>query len=248
MLLKAIILGLLYWLIMGRSVYFASLALRNPLVLGVVIGLIFGDVKNGLIYGATIQLVWMGVVEAGGNIPTDQALASFIAIPAAIVNNVSPSAVVAIAVPFGVLGVLLNNGRVAINTFYNAPANKAVEERNYNRLSHFSFIIPWLTNGVIYFTPVFVATLFGSSVLKAFIKIVPTWFMNGLNSAGLILPALGFALTMIVIGKKKYLPIFILGFFIFTIAKYSMLTAAIIGTCLALIILLFKQNDDEEAA
>lgn len=202
----------------------------------------------GLLYGATIQLMYMGGIEAGGNIPSDKGLAACIAIPAAIATNLDPAAAVALAVPFGVLGVLINNVRRTINSFYNAKADMFVEEGKYDKLNIFSFLLPWLTNGVLYFTPVFVATLYGSSVVEGFINIVPEWLMNGLANAGNILPALGFALTLVVMGKKKYLPFFVLGFFLFSILNFSMLTGAVIALCLALIVALFKQNDEEELA
>lgn len=248
MLIKAILGGLIYWLSMGRACYFLSFAFRKPVVLGVIIGLVYGDVAKGLMYGATIQLMYMGGIEAGGNIPSDQGLASCIAIPAAIATNLDPAAAVALAVPFGVLGVLINNVRRTINAFYNAKADKFVEEGEYDKLNVFSFLLPWLTNGVLYFTPVFIATLFGASVVQAFINVVPTWLMNGLNNADNMLPALGFALTLVVMGKQKYLPFFVLGFFLYSILGFSMLTGAVLALCLALIVSLFKQTDEEEAA
>lgn len=53
MLIKAILVGLIYWLSMGRACYFLSFAFRKPVVLGVIIGLVYGDVAKGLMYGAT---------------------------------------------------------------------------------------------------------------------------------------------------------------------------------------------------
>ena len=38
------------------------------------------------------------------------------------------------------------------------------------------------------------------------LKFIPEWLMNGLANAGGMLPALGFALTLVVMGKKQYLP------------------------------------------
>ena len=149
MVIKAILVGLVYWIAIGRANYYFSFAFRKPVVLGVFIGLIFGDVKTGLLYGATIQLMYMGGIEAGGNIPSDQALASCIAIPAAIINNLDPAASVAIAVPFGVLGVLINNVRRTINSFYNTKADNYVEKGEYDKLSKMSFVLPWLTNGAL---------------------------------------------------------------------------------------------------
>ena len=246
MVIKAILVGLIYWISMGRAQYFFAYAFRKPVVLGVIIGLVFGDVKSGLIYGATIQLLYMGGIEAGGNIPSDQALAACIAIPAALVSGLEPDAAVALAVPFGVLGVLLNNVRRTFNSFYNTRADKLIEDGKYDQLSIFSFLIPWLTNGVLYFTPVFIATLFGANVVKAFINVIPKWAMSGLENAGGMLPALGFALTLVVMGKKQYLPFFVLGFFMFSVMNFSMLTGTVFALCIAMICSLFRQNSDEE--
>ena len=245
MVIQSILVGLLYWISMGRAQYFFSFAFRKPVVLGVFIGLVFGDVQMGLLYGATIQLMYMGGIEAGGNIPSDQGLATCIAIPAAIMNNLDPGAAVALAVPFGVLGVLINNVRRTINAFYNTKADQFVEGEQYDKLNLFSFLLPWLTNGVLYFTPVFIATLFGANVVEAFIQVIPNWLMNGLTNAGNMLPALGFALTLVVMGKKQYLPFFVLGFFLYSVLGFSMLTGAVIALCFALIVSLFKQNSEE---
>lgn len=246
MLIPSILVGLTYWLAMGRAQYYFSFAFRNPVILGVVIGWIFGDVSAGLLYGATIQLLYMGGIEAGGNIPSDRALAACIAIPAALQNGLDPNTAVALAVPFGVLGVLINNVRRTINSFYNTQADKFVSEHQYERLSLFSFVIPWLTNGLLYFTPVFVATMFGANVVQAFINIIPEWLMNGLSNAGGMLPALGFALTLVVMGKKQYLPFFVTGFFAYSVLGFSMLTGAVFAVCIAMISSLYKQSSDEE--
>lgn len=245
MVIQAILVGLVYWISMGRALYYVSFAFRKPVVLGVIIGLIFGDVSKGLLYGATIQLLYMGGIEAGGNIPSDQALAACIAIPAALVSNLDANTAVALAVPFGVLGVLINNVRRTINSFYNTRADKLVELGKYDTLSKYSFVIPWLTNGVLYFTPVFIATLFGPKIVQAMIDLIPAWAMTGLSNAGGMLPALGFALTLVVMGKKKYLPFFVLGFFMYSVMKFSMLTGAIFALSIAMIVSLFKQNDEE---
>lgn len=43
---------------------------------------------------------------------------------------------------------------------------------------------------------------------------VPQWLVHGFSVAGGLLPALGFALTMFVIGKKELFPWFIIGYFL----------------------------------
>ena len=72
--------------------------------------------------------------------------------------------------------------------------------------------------------------------------------MDGLTNAGNMLPALGFALTIVVMGKQKYLPFFVLGFFLYSILGFSMLTGAVLAMCLAMIASLFVQTDEEVGA
>lgn len=246
MVIKAILVGILYWLGMGRAEYYVAYALRKPVVTGTLIGVIYGNVPAGLLYGASIQLMWMGGIEAGGNIPADQSLATCIAVPAAILSGIKPGAAVALAVPFSVLGVLINNLRRTFNSFFNTRVDRLIAERKYDAVNKWEFLIPWACNFVLYFTPVFVATLFGPVVLKVFVNVIPTWLMNGLNNAGMMLPALGFALTIVVMGKKKYIPFFVLGYFMFATMKFSMLTGAVYAISIALIFSLLRQNDDVE--
>ncbi|AEB07649.1 phosphotransferase system PTS sorbose-specific IIC subunit [Coriobacterium glomerans PW2] len=242
--ISAALVGITYWISMGRAFYYFSFAFRKPVVIGVVIGLIYGDVPIGLVVGATIQLMYMGGIEAGGNIPSDQGLAACIAIPVAIINHLDAGTAVAIAVPFGVLGVLLNNIRRTINSLFSTRVDALVEDEKYDLVSVFSFALPWAMNFIVYFVPVFIATLLGPSAVQAVINVIPTWIMNGLANAGNMLPALGFALTLVIMGKKQYLPFFVVGFFMFAITGFSMLTGAIFALCFALIANLFVQHEE----
>src|SRR5699024_1602255 len=230
---------------MGRAHYFFSYALRRPIILGIIIGLIFGDAEAGLIYGGAIQLIYMGGIEAGGNIPSDMALATCISVPAAIVNNLDPATAVTIAVPFVVLGALINNFRRTINTFFNARADKLIDDGDYDQAARYGFLIPWLANGFLHFIPVFLATWLGPAVVESFINVIPEVILSGLENAGGMLPAVGFALTLVVLGKRKYLPFFVLGFFLYTIIDMSMITLAILGLSLALIVSITSDDSDK---
>lgn len=241
--IRALLVGLIYWLAMGRANYFFSLMFRQPLLLGVIYGALYGDVHAGLMYGANIQLMYIGVVAAGGNIPNDPALAASIAIPVAIVNGLDSGAAIAIAVPFGVMGVMVNNLRRTINTMFLATkVDKYIEEGEYKKAHKYQFIIPWLINGVMYAIPVFLINLIGPTMIQKVIEVIPTWLQNGIANAGNMLPALGFALTLVVMGKQ-YMPYFLLGFFIYAITGFSMLTGAIIAFALGMIVESVSSNN-----
>lgn len=114
----AIFNGLVYWLISCKIGYTLESALGSGLFIGFVYGLYFGDVATGLALGASIQLVYLGMVSTGGNMPADNALAAVIAIPIAFKSGLDGNAAVALAVPFGVLGVFLDQLRRTSNSIW----------------------------------------------------------------------------------------------------------------------------------
>lgn len=76
---------------------------------------------------------------------------------------------------------------------------------------------------------------------------VPDWIMTGLQVAGGILPALGFAITISVIGKKGILPYFILGFFLFQYAQQvNTIAFALLGIFMAFMHITFTNNKTSE--
>ena len=58
--------------------------LGRPLVAGLVVGVILGDVQTGIIVGAAIQLVYIALVTPGGTVSADVRAVSYIGIPLAI--------------------------------------------------------------------------------------------------------------------------------------------------------------------
>ncbi|MBP3039032.1 PTS sugar transporter subunit IIC [Bacillaceae bacterium Marseille-Q3522] len=235
MIIQSALVGILYWIATNRIWYGFSMLIRQPLSLAVFIGFIFGDMTTALITGATLQMMYLGTIAPGGNIPADEALAACVAIPIAIQANVSPEMAVTIAVPVGILGVLLDNLRRTINIGFVHLADKYAEDANIKGIRRAAFLYPLLLIFPIRFIPAFVANVFGVDAVQAFMKAVPEWVTHGLSVAGGILPALGFALTMVVIGKKNFIPFFIIGFFIVAYSGISIVGVAIFGLCIAFI-------------
>ena len=66
--------------------------------------------------------------------------------------------------------------------------------------------------------------------------------MHGLEVAGGMLPALGFALIMHMIGKPRYIVFMILGYFIMRMTSWSNIILAIFGVCLAFIVIMLKRE------
>ncbi|TGC32962.1 PTS sorbose transporter subunit IIC, partial [Salmonella enterica subsp. enterica serovar Enteritidis] len=84
---------------------------------------------------------------------------------------------------------------------------------------------------------------FGQDVVESFLKLMPHWLTHSFEIMGGILPALGFAITIMVIGKKSLLPWFIGGFFAVLYLKVDIMAMAIFGTCVAFLIKGLAKNE-----
>lgn len=240
---NAIVGGVLYFIGTQRAGYGLSSATGSPILIGFVYGLIYGDVTSGLIVGANIQLVYLGIIATGGNIPADPALAGVIAVPVALELGLDASTAVGLAVPFGVLGVFLDQIRRTTNSIWVRKADADALEGNERGIFHNAFTYPMLVTVVLRFVPVFIINLFGANAVQWAMEAFPEWIINGFAIAGGILPAMGFAIIIITIGKRNLLPYFIIGFFLVQYLEISVMAAAIFGISIA--ILVFFQ--DEEA-
>lgn len=93
----------------------------------------------------------------------------------------------------------------------------------------------------------FLANMYGADAVQNFMNSVPTWLTEGFSVAGGLLPALGFALTLFVIGKKQLMPLFFVGYFLVIVSKITVFEAAIFGVCVILLVMTFSNKKAEEA-
>lgn len=233
--IQALLIGIVYWLGTNRIWYGITHVIRQPLIMAVLVGFIMGDTKTAMMIGAPLQLIYLGTISPGGNIPADEAFAACVAIPIAIKTGVSVEVAVSLAVPVGLLGVLLDTLRRTYATGFVRLADRAVEEDDPKAYRRATFWYPFFVAIPLRIVPAFLATYFGADAVQSFLNVIPDWVTNGLSVAGGILPALGFAVTMIVIGKKSLLPYFIIGFLIMSYSGIGTIGIAAIGLCIALL-------------
>ena len=84
------------WYTMGR-----------PLVSGLIIGVILGDVRTGILMGAAVQTLYIGLVTPGLSMPADLNFAAYMGIPLAMVAGASTEYALSLSVPLSFLGVSL---------------------------------------------------------------------------------------------------------------------------------------------
>ena len=245
MLIVSIFTGIYYWIMKTDVGYAITHAIRQPLFSALLIGRIMGDVKQAVIIGAAVQILYIGLVAAGSNLPADDCLAGLIAIPIALKSGLSPELAIAIAVPVGVMGVFVDQLRKTINVIFVHMADKYAEEGNTRQITLCNVLYPTLLSFFMRFPIPFLANLYGADAVKSFMDTVPQWIIHGFSVAGGLLPALGFALTMFVIGRKELLPWFFIGYFMIRFSGMPVIGAAIFGLCAVLLITMYKRKSEE---
>ncbi|SJZ68309.1 PTS mannose/fructose/sorbose/N-acetylgalactosamine transporter subunit IIC [Anaerorhabdus furcosa] len=246
-LLIAVVSGLLYFLGTSRIGYGLSSAIGAPVTLGFVFGLMFGDPIKGLILGASINLLYLGVVFTGGNVPSDGCLAACIAIPVAFQLNLDVDTAVTIAVPFGILGSFIDQIRRTSNLIWLHKADDCAAKGDQKGIYWCAMIYPTIVAFAIRFIPVFVINMFGANVVQTILTYLPQFIITGLSVAGGILPAIGFAVIIMSIGRKELLPYFFMGFFAVKYLNVGTMACAVFGICIAAL-MYFKSNKKGEVA
>ena len=208
-----ILVAVYYWLCnldlgnLGR-------ALMNPTFIGVLFGLIYGDVTTGTILGASINIMYISVAAVGANMPADDSLAACVAIPIALSSGLDPETAVLLAVPFGILGTFMDNLRRMVNGVWNRKALAYAEKLNFKGITICNTLGPWAVQFIIR-VPIVTAIMVGVSTgTAAIMDVIPAWIMNALSVVGGVLPGFGLVLCATFIGRKHLFPFFIAGFFV----------------------------------
>ena len=247
MLAVAIFAGLWYWFVKTDIGYGITHAIRQPLFVAIPIGLLMGDLQQAIIIGAAIQILYIGLVAAGSNLPADDALAGLIAIPVALSSGLSPELAIAIAVPIGIGGIFIDQLRKTINITWVHMADRYAEKADTRGIVLANFVFPTILGFFLRFPVVFFAIMFGGDAVTTVLNAVPEWLVHGFSVAGGLLPALGFALTMFVIGRRDLIPWFVIGYFLVVFTGIPVVGAAIFGICAVILITIYGRSKNPAA-
>lgn len=251
--LQAAIISIWVAMVMSRGLGGATLTLRfSPMMTGLIVGIVFNDISNAMIITAAIQLIYMGVFSPGGQMPSEPAIATAVAVPVALLGDMQPAAAVAVAVPVGLLGSYLYQLRFFLNTMIMKLTERYADEANSSGLTLSIIILPIICSVALFLPFMFVALYFGAPIIADIIKSNAGGLVfHILNVIGGGLAAVGIALTIYVIGKKNYIIFFLLAYFMAVIAKplnITMVTYAIVGAIVAFIFVLAKSEAVNSAA
>ena len=231
--MQAIVIGLIAAL--GSFDYqLGTLYIFRPIVLGPLVGLVLGDLHQGLIVGANLELFFMGAISIGAYIPPDVIVGGVLATAFAITIGQGVEAAIALALPIALLSLALGNINDAIAPFILKIADKSAKKGEIKGVSFSHHLIGGL-NCLRRFIFVFLAFKLGVNKMEIFLNSVPDVLIDGMAAAAGLLPALGFAMLMRMILNRQLKPYYFLGFVLAAYLNVPVLGVAIIGLIIVLI-------------
>jgi len=237
-LLQAVLIGLGYYL--ANSPWLIGLGyftIYRPLVAGFFVGLIMGDVAQGTLIGAAINVAYLGFISAGGSLPGDPALAGWLGTTLALAASLSYSQALALAVPIGLLGTIVWNTRMTVDALFAHWADSYAEKGDIRMTGWMNVIPSQILLFVITFIPCAWAAYSGTQAVVDLLNQLPSWVLNGLAIAGGIFAAIGIAMNMRFIFRGAVIPYFFIGYFIMVASSNGVpiIVVAIIGLALAVL-------------
>lgn len=209
--------------------------LSRPLVLGPLVGLVLGDLHQGIVIGASLELIFMGNIKVGAAIPPDVVTGGVLGTAFAILSGKGTGIALALSIPISILAEMLLSAlfvaRSGLNKVFDRYA-AAGDWRAVQRLHVASGFMKPLLMAIVGF----LALQLGAGAMKTFLDHIPDWVNTGLQVAGNILPALGFALLMHLLFQKRVAPYFFLGFILAAFLKLPVIAIGGLGVIIAVLV------------
>lgn len=233
---------------MGQWWFFGPVTkcLVYPLTTGTLVGVFMGDPMLGMMAGANIQLIYLGWISAGGTMPSNTIVAGVFGTAMTILSGADAKMAVTFAIPFSMLGLLLNQIYMTVNAAWIHRADKLLDQGNLRGVRLMNFVPSACMAFILYGIPAFLLVYSGSGWAQQLIDMVPKHVISALEVVGGIMPALGIAMLLNYLGKKKLIPWFFAGFFLTVYSGLGMTAISIFSAIIALVMYLNSNNKSED--
>lgn len=230
----------------GTSI--GNYTLGRPLVAGLVVGIILGDIPDGILVGMAIQVVYIALVIPGGTVSADVRAACYIGIPLALIavkaqgldagSADAAALATSLGATCGTLGAILFYGTATINLAWQAMGWKWLEKGDTHKLYLVDMVLPWISHLICSFLPTFLLVYFGGDAVNNLLASLP---MDGipmktLFAVGSLLPCVGIAILLkqVITKPTDFLPFFF-GFTLAAVMGCNLIAASAIACFFALI-------------
>lgn len=226
---------------------------HRPLIAGTLTGIALGDIRTGIIAGATMEFVALGWMTIGAAVPPDPALAGITVAILEILGKQNIGVAVSIAIPIAVAGQLLQiaqKGTIDIILMHFAEAG--VEKGKLSRvtMAHFLTAIPSALRVAV--PSLLMAYFANATPVQSMLNSIPKEITAGLQISSGLLVMVGYAMILNLINAKELMSFLIIGFLVMTFSDITIFALTLLGISFAVIyyhitslILKSQQNRDK---
>ncbi|MGF1714215.1 PTS mannose/fructose/sorbose/N-acetylgalactosamine transporter subunit IIC [Photobacterium chitinilyticum] len=254
MFFEAVVIGILCYLGALSTPWLLGLTggwytLSRPLVSGMLVGIVLGDIQTGIMVGVAVQAVYIAMVTPGGSMPADLNFVAYPAVALGIMSGQGVEVAVAIAATIGIAGTIIFNFMMVLNSYWNHRADLSVDDGDDKGVYMNTAIYPQITNFLMRFIPTFIAVYFGNQYIEGFMASLPELVINTMTVLGGILPAVGIAILLKQIIKETSMLIyFLVGFVGIVFLNLNMVGLVMIGALFALLHYNYKPDPQPATA
>ena len=213
---------------------------ERPLVAGLIAGLFLGDVQTGVLVGAALEAVFLGIVDVGGSVTAEPVTATVLAVAFVSTMGMEQGTAVALAVPIGLLGGLVYSViHLSISSLAAPLIEKAAATGDPKKVN----LVWFVGGGIKHFivaVPTFLGVLLGAEPMSVVMNQIPDQVIAGLTASGSLLPAVGMAMLMKMLWDNKIAIYWFLGFILVAYMGLGTVGVAAFG---AVIVTLVVMND-----
>ncbi|MGM0214048.1 PTS mannose/fructose/sorbose/N-acetylgalactosamine transporter subunit IIC [Enterococcus sp. AZ109] len=235
MVVQAILLGIVAFIVQSEYAMGTSL-LSRPIVTGLFVGIVLGDIKTGVIMGATLELAFIGSFSVGGSIPPDVVTGGVLGTAFAITAGAGTETALLLGLPIATLTLILKNIYLGLLIpIMNHKADDYAEQGNYKGVERMHLMAGFglsLMLGLV----VTISFMVGSKTVGNLLNSIPEFVQHGLSVATGLIPALGFAMLARLLLNKKVAPYFFLGFALAAYLEIPVTGLAIFGAIVAVVV------------
>lgn len=237
MVMIAFLSAVAYFISYGGNWLIGTCMSERPIVVGAITGILLGDLKLGLMLGASLEVIFMGAVNIGGQLSADPAAATVFAVAFATQQSIDAQAALTLAIPIGVLlgfsSMFVNN--IFLTVFVPMMDRFAAEGNEKGLAWHLNFGV-WIVKNIFFAAIIFFGVYVGHAAVEQIVNGIPSVVMTGLSVAGKFLPAVGLALLMKMLWSKEVAMYFFLGFILTSYLQLPIIAVAGLGLVLTLAI------------
>lgn len=214
---------------------FGQPMIDQPLGVGLVAGLIFGDVTTGIIIGAALQAIFIGSVNVGGATSAEPVSGTVMAVcfvtQMGMAQGIAITLGVAVAIFANIIYSLIFN---VLMSFWAPLIDKAAATGTKQAVfaTHFGGAVVMNAAMAI---PSFLGVYVGAEPVANLVNVIPATVTNGFNAAAGLLPAVGMALLLRMLWDNKIAIYFLLGFVLVSYLQLPMIAVAAIGAVIVVV-------------